>query len=105
MGESGGDSCSAPPNRVHVSSREGEEDQRRNEEMRREREAARTEGSGERERERGLFVGRLTTPHDLIVMLKPAGEASRRVGGQDASRRCEIRGAVQHHQHHHQYHH
>lgn len=50
MGESGGDSCRAVPNRVHVSPRKGDEDQRRNEEMR--REAVRTEGRrGERERE------------------------------------------------------
>lgn len=42
----------------------------------------------QRERgESGVFVGRLTTPHDLIVMLKTAGEAGRRVGGQDASQR------------------
>lgn len=47
MGESGGDSCRAVPNRVHVSPREGDEDQRRNEEMR--REAVRTEGSKGRE--------------------------------------------------------
>lgn len=46
-----------------------------------EREGERTEGKGER----GVIVGRLTTPHDLIVMLKTAGEAGRRVGGRDAS--------------------
>lgn len=51
MGKSGGDSCRAVPTRVHVSPREGDEDQQRNEEMR--REAMRTEGrGGERERVR-----------------------------------------------------
>lgn len=54
----------------------------------------------QRERgESGVFVGRLTTPHDLIVMLKTAGEAGRRVGGQDASQRilqrCETEGGTQ----------
>ncbi len=48
-----------------------------------EREGERTEGKGES----GVIVGRLTTPHDLIVMLKTAGEAGRRVGGRDASHR------------------
>lgn len=38
-------------------------------------------------RESGVIVGRLTTPHDLIVMPKTAGEAGRRVGGRDASHR------------------
>lgn len=46
--------------------------------------------------ESGVIVGRLTTPHDLIVMLKTAGEAGRRVGGQDASQhilqRCVAEG-------------
>lgn len=46
--------------------------------------------------ESGVIVGRLTTPHDLIVMLKTAGEAGRRVGGQDASQhilqRCVAKG-------------
>lgn len=49
----------------------------------------RERGGREREqrvkRERRVIVGRLTTPHDLIVMLKTVGEASGRVGGQDAS--------------------
>lgn len=44
-------------------------------------------------RESGVIVGRLTTPHDLIVMPKTVGEAGRRVGGRDAShrilQRCE----------------
>lgn len=58
MGESGGDSCRAPPNRVHVSSREGEEDQRRNEEMRRERKRQREQREAERERGReGSLLG------------------------------------------------
>lgn len=51
--------------------------------MRKCREGERTEGKGESR----VIVGRLTTPHDLIVMLKTAGEAGRRVGGQDASHR------------------
>ena len=46
-----------------------------------EREGERTEGRGE---SRGI-VGRLTTPHDLIVMLKTAGEAGRSVEGRHAS--------------------
>lgn len=39
------------------------------------------------QRESGVIVERLTTPHDLIVMPKTAGEAGRRVGGRDTSHR------------------
>lgn len=42
------------------------------------------ENRGKRGESRAI-VGRLTTPHDLIVMLKTAGEAGRSVGGRDAS--------------------
>lgn len=63
---------------MHALARE-EMKTRGNEEMSRERE--RTEGKGESR----VIVERLTTPHDLIVMLKTAGEAGRSVGGRNAS--------------------
>lgn len=72
--------------------RRGEEMKTRGMRKCREREGERTEGKGESR----VIVGRLTTPHDLIVMLKTAGEAGRRVGGQDAShhilQRCVTEG-------------
>lgn len=52
------------------------------EEIYREREREREQRE---RRESGVIVGRLTTPHDLIVMLKTAGEAGKSVGGRDAS--------------------
>lgn len=54
------------------------------EEMKRGRGNVRPENRGKRG-ESGAIVGRLTTPHDLIVMLKTAGEAGRSVGRRDAS--------------------
>lgn len=43
------------------------------------------EAKEQRRGESRAIVGRLTTPHDLIVMLKTVGEAGRSVGGRDAS--------------------